>query len=330
MTITMKDIAEIVGVSESTVSRAINNKAGVGEKTREEILKVAKKRNFQPNRLAQNLAKQETNVIGLLLPDISSLFYSDVARGVQDYATSRGYQVIVCNTDDNKEHEINYINWLKSNKVAGMIFLGGGLVNNEIVKLGLTDYPIVLANRLVEQVTLPSVLIDDTSGAFKATEHLLDKEYERIGLVLGPANSWQSQNRLQGYKQALRQRGIDYDSDLVLNKSWTRKSGYQGFLELMDLEKPPRAIFAANDLIAAGVVEAIKLGGYFIPQDIAVVGFDDTVVTSVIDPPLTAIARPMHQLGVKSANKLLSLIKEENFSQEIEILESELMIREST
>jgi DNA-binding LacI/PurR family transcriptional regulator len=225
----MKDIAEIVGVSESTVSRAINNKAGVGAKTKEEILEVAKKRNFQPNRLAQNLAKQETNVIGLLLPDISSLFYSDVARGVQDYATKEGYQVIVCNTDDNKEHEINYINWLKSNKVAGMIFLGGGLVNNEIVKLGLTDYPIVLANRLVEQVTLPSVLIDDTSGAFKATEHLLDKEYERIGLVLGPANSWQSQNRLQGYKRALQQRKIDYDSNLVLNKSWTRKSGYQGF-----------------------------------------------------------------------------------------------------
>jgi len=326
----MKDIAEIVGVSESTVSRAINNKAGVGAETKEKILEVAKKRNFQPNRLAQNLAKQETNVIGLLLPDISSLFYSDVARGVQDYATNRGYQVIVCNTDDNKEHEINYINWLKSNKVAGMIFLGGGLVNNEIVKLGLTDYPIVLANRLVEQVTLPSVLIDDTSGAFKATDHLLDKEYERIGLVLGPANSWQSQNRLQGYKRALQQRDIDYDSDLVLNKSWTRKSGYQGFLELMDLEDPPRAIFAANDLIAAGVVEAIKLGGYFIPHDIAVVGFDDTVVTSVIDPPLTTIARPMHQLGVKSANKLLSLIKEENFNQEIEVLDSELKIREST
>lgn len=330
MTITMKDIAEIVGVTESTVSRAINNKAGVGQETREKILKVAKKHNFQPNRLAQNLAKQETNVIGLLLPDISSLFYSDVARGVQDYATKRGYQVIVCNTDADAEQEINYMNWLQSNKVAGMIFLGGGLVNNQIIKLGLTDYPIVLANRLVEEVPLPSVIVDDTSGAFKATEHLLDKGHRRIALLLGPDNSWQAQNRLQGYKRALKDSGIDYDQDLVIHKSWSREGGYQGFLELMQLEEPPRAIFAADELMAAGVVEAIKMGGYFIPQDIAVVGFDDTVVTSVIDPPLTTVTRPMHELGERSAKKLLSLINEEGFEEEIEILESELIIREST
>ena len=326
----MKDIAEIVGVSESTVSRAINNKAGVGQKTREEILKVAKKHNFQPNRLAQNLAKQETNVIGLLLPDISSLFYSDVARGVQDYATSQGYQVIVCNTDADQKQEMNYINWLQSNKVAGMIFLGGGLVNNQIVKLGLTDYPVVLANRLVEEVPLPSVIIDDTSGAFKATAHLVDKGYDRIALLLGPDNSWQAQNRLQGYKRALKKQDINYDPNLVVNKSWTREGGYQGFLELMELENPPRAIFAADELMAAGVVEAIKLGGYFIPQDIAVVGFDDTVVTSVVDPPLTTVTRPMYSLGQKSAEKLLHLINEEAVKQEIEVLESELIIRKST
>ena len=330
MDITMKDIAEIVGVSESTVSRAINNKPGVGQKTRQKILKVAKERNFQPNRVAQNLAKQKTNVIGLLLPDISSLFYSDAARGVQDYAAKQGYQVIVCNTDKEMEEELNYINWLKSTQVAGMIFLGGGLVNSEIIKLGLTDYPLVLANRLVEEVPLPSVLIDDTSGSFKATNHLLEKGYSRIGLLLGPKNSWLSQNRLQGYKEALQKKNIEYDPDLVLNKSWSRKGGYQGFLDLMDLDESPRAIFAANDLMAVGVVEAIKLGGYFIPQDIAVVGFDDTIVTSVIDPPLTTVKRPMYELGVNAAKKLFALIKEEDSGQEIEILDSELVIREST
>ncbi|MGM0501316.1 MAG: LacI family DNA-binding transcriptional regulator [Bacillota bacterium] len=330
MSITMKDIAEIVGVSESTVSRAINNKPGVGEETRTEILKVAQERNFQLNRLAQNLAKQETNVIGLLLPDISSLFYSDVARGVQDYATKHGYQVIVCNTDEDREQEENYIKWLKSNKVAGMIFLGGGLANNEIVKLGLSDYPIVLANRLVEEVSLPSVIIDDTSGSFKITKHLLEKGYSEIALLLGPDNSWQSQNRLQGYKRALKKAGVEYNSDLVLNMSWSREGGYQGFLELMDLENPPQAIFAANDLIAVGVVEAVKMGGCFIPQDIAVAGYDDTIITSIIDPPLTTVSRPMQQLGRKSAKKLLAIINDEDFSPEIEILESKLIIREST
>ncbi|MFO7819479.1 MAG: LacI family DNA-binding transcriptional regulator [Halanaerobacter sp.] len=329
MGITMKDIAEIVGVTESTVSRAINNKDGVGEETREEILRVAAKHNFQPNRLAQNLAKQESNMIGLLLPDISSLFYSDVARGVQDYATEEGYQVIVCNTDEDKEEEATYMNWLQSNKVAGMIFLGGGLVNNQIIRLGLTDYPLVLANRLVEEVPLPSVIIDDASGAYKATEYLLDKGYQKVALLLGP-ESWQAQNRLQGYKRALKAKGMEYQQDLVIHKSWSREGGYQGFLELMELEEPPRAIFAAGNLIAAGVVEAIKLGGYFIPNDIAVVGFDDTIVTSVIDPPLTTVRRPMYQLGVRSAKKLLALINEDQFGTGIEILESELVIRKST
>lgn len=330
MSITMKDIATMLGVAESTVSRAINNKPGVGEETRAKILELAKKYNYKPNLLARNLAKQETNMIGLILPDISSLFYSEVTRAIQDIAIKKGYQVIVCNTDTNEDRESAYIEWLQANKIAGIIFLGDGLVNNQIVKLGLSDYPIVLANRLVEEVMLPSVIIDNTTGAFEATKHLLEKGYKRIALINGPQDNMQSQNRLQGYQQALMKYSIDYDAKLVVNKDWSREGGYEGFLELLELESPPTAIFAANDLIAVGVIEAIKMGGYLIPEDIAVVGFEDTIVTSIIEPPLTTVAQPMYQLGVDSAKKLFSLIEEEEVEENIEVLASELIVRKST
>ncbi|OCL25738.1 LacI family transcriptional regulator [Orenia metallireducens] len=330
MSITMKDIASILGVSESTVSRAINNKPGVGEETKKKILDVAKRYNYQPNLLARNLARQESNMIGLILPDISSLFYSEVTRAIQDVATKNDYQVIVCNTDGDEEREAAYIEWLQGNKIAGIIFLGDGLANNKIINLGLSGYPIVLANRLVEEVMLPSVIIDNNTGAFEATKHLLEKGHKRIALINGPKDNLVSQNRLQGYRQALKEYSLDYDPKLIVNKDWSRECGYQGFLELLDLEEPPTAIFAANDLIAVGVIDAIKMGGYLIPEEIAVVGFEDTIVTSIIEPSLTTVAQPMYELGANSAKKLFSLIEDEDIKENIEILTSKLIVRKST
>lgn len=328
--ITMKDIAAKLGVSESTVSRAINNKAGVGESTRQKILDIARKYNYQPNLLARNLARQESNMIGLILPDISSSFYSEVTRAIQDIATENGYQVIVCNTDGDEKREATYIEWLQGNKIAGIIFLGDGLANNKIINLGLSGYPIVLANRLVEEVMLPSVIIDNNTGAFEATKHLLEREHKRIALINGPKDNLASQNRLQGYQQALKEYHLDYDSQLIINKDWSRECGYQGFLELLNLEEPPTAIFAANDLIAVGVIDAIKMGGYLIPEEIAVVGFEDTIVTSIIEPPLTTVAQPMYELGANSAQKLFALIEDEDIEEDIEILTSKLIVRKST
>ncbi|WP_027339853.1 LacI family DNA-binding transcriptional regulator [Halonatronum saccharophilum] len=330
MTITMKDLAQMVGVSESTVSRAINNKPGVGEDTRDKILELVKKYNYKPNQLARNLAKQETKMIGLILPDISSNFYSEVARGVQDIAIQSGYQVIICNSDGKEKEELSYIEWLESNKIAGIIFLGSGLVNDKVIKLGLSDYPIVLANRFVEDLILPSVIIDNAVGASKATDLLLKSGYRRIALINGPKDNLQAQNILTGYKEALRAYNIEFKEELIINGDWDRDTGYEGFLEVLKLTEPPEAIFAANDLIAVGAIEAIKMGGFLIPEDIGVVGFEDTIVTSVIDPPLTTVAQPMYQLGVSSANKLFSLINEDEIKERIEILESRLVVRKST
>lgn len=330
MSITMKDIAAKLGVSESTVSRAINNKPGVGEDTKQKILNLARRYNYQPNLLARNLARQESNMIGLILPDISSLFYSEVTRAIQDIATKHGYQVMICNTDSDEKRESAYIEWLQGNKIAGIIFLGNGLANNKIINLGLSGYPIVLANRLVEEVMLPSVIIDNNTGAFEATKHLLERGHKRIALINGPKDNLTAQNRFRGYREALKEYNLDYDPKLIINKDWSRECGYQGFLELLNLEEPPTAIFAANDLISVGVIEAIKMGGYLIPEEIAVVGFEDTIVTSIIEPPLTTVAQPMYELGSNSAKKLFSLIEDEDIEENIEILTSKLIVRKST
>ena len=330
MSLTMKDIAKMVGVSESTVSRAINGKPGVGDKTREKILALVEKYQYRPNSLAKGLASKETRTLGMLLPDITYPHLTRIVKGIEERANQLGYHLILANTGGNREKEISYLSLFKQNRVDGIIFVGGSLAEEEIIKLGLDNFPLVLINKLLEDLALPSVLVDHNQGAQQAVNHLIGKDYQQIGLVVGSLDDLNNVQLLDGYKEALQLAGLPFNEELVVEVENTRQGGYDGFLELMERDELPTAIFAAGDLLAAGVVEAIKMGGFIIPVDMAVVGYGDTMITDIIHPPLTTIRLPLIQLGKKAIDKLVKVIYEEEIGQPFEVLESELISRQTT
>jgi len=329
--LTLKDIAEMVGVAESTVSRAINGKPGVGEKTRKEILKIAREYNFKPNKLAQGLAKQETHILALLLPGLSQGNYSQIIENIESVAEAAGYQIILCNTDNDLEKEKSYLDLLEEKRVDGAIILGGEIADQHIVNTKLRGHDnIVLVNRLCEEILIPTILIDSSQGAYLATNHLLDLGYENIALITGNSNDYIESEKIKGYKNALVDHGLNFNSNLVIETDGTREAGYQAFLNLVDLQTPPDSFFVTDELLSVGLVEAIKMGGYFIPQDYPVVSYGDTIINSIVEPELTRVKEPLSQAGRMAAEVLINLINNEEAEEEIKVLKPELKKCEST
>lgn len=330
MGITMKDLARRAGVSESTVSRALNNKAGVGPITRERIQKLALQYGFTPNPLARGLARKTTGMVGLILPDIDNYYTGAVVRGIENTCNNKGYHVVLGNSDGQVHREASYISFFTSSQVDGIIFLSGGLAEEAILKLGLKGYPLLLINRFIEELSLPTLFLDHQHGAYLATQHLLKGGETRIALILGSLEHMEQEERLLGYEEALRAHGQPYEENLVLETDGSRQGGYDAFLRLLEQTTPPQAIFAAGDLLALGVVEAIKTGGYMIPQDFAVVGFEDNLITSLIHPPLTTVALPYYDLGCRAAEKIIGAINKEEQEETVEILKPHLIHRSTS
>ncbi|ACL68805.1 LacI family DNA-binding transcriptional regulator [Halothermothrix orenii] len=331
MPLTLKDIAKIAGVAESTVSRAINNKPGVGEETRKKILKIVEEYNFQPNKLAQGLAKKQTHILALLLPDLSNPNYPTIIKSIEEVANENGYQVVLCNTDNNPEKEKGYLELVERNQVDGAIVVGGELADRHILNLALNkNASLVLVNRLCEELTIPTVLVDSARGAYLATEHLIDQGISEIALIMGLDREFLESEKLEGYKQALTDNGIELNEKLIVQTEGSREAGYRAFLELMKKGVTPGGFFATSDLLAAGLVEAIKMGGYLIPEDFSVVGYGDSLVSSIITPPLTVVAEPLTRLGKLAARNLINLLNGKQPAEIIKVLNPSIKVRNSS
>lgn len=331
MSLTLKDIAEMVGVAESTVSRAINDKPGVGEKTKQEIMEIVRKYNYKPNQLAQGLAKQETHILALFLPGLDTPAYPEIIKNIEAVANDEGYQVVLCNTDNDIQKERAYLNLLERNQIDGAIIVGGELADEHILSTALKgDNLIVLINRLTEELLIPTVLVDNARGAYLATEYLIKQDFKQIGIIMGDDKDFLEGEKLAGYKEALTDYNLNFRTDMVISTEGKRKDGYQAFLKMMELNNPPRGFFVTNNLIAVGLVEAIKMGGYLIPDDFSVVGYGESLLTSVVDPPLTVVAEPLAELGKAAANNLIKLINDESPGEMIKVLDPVLKIRGSS
>lgn len=331
MPLTLKDIARMVGVAESTVSRAINNKPGVGEETRQKIKEIVKKYNYRPNQLAQGLAKQETHLLALLLSDLNTPGYVKIVKKIEEIANKEGYQVILCNIDNDTEKEKAYLELVSRNQVDGAIIIGGGLIDRSVLNLALDKKnKIVLVNSMAEEILIPTVMIDNARGGYLAAGHLLDQGYKKIAIVMGSGQDFLESEKLTGYTNALKEHGFKVDKDLIKETNGSREGGYEAFLQMMELEELPRAFFTTNDLLAVGVSEAIKMGGYLIPDDFALVCYGETLLTSIVDPPLTVIAEPLEEMGILAAEYLIKLIKDQNLEDLISVLEPVLIERDST
>lgn len=328
--LTIKDIAKLAGVSAPTVSRVINNSPLVSEETREKVKRIIDEFGYQRNTLARSLVTKKTSTIGVLLSDITNPFYSEIARGMEDEARKFGYTVIFGSTDNTREIQKEYINLFLEQQVDGMIFASVALQDPDVERLFKKDVPFVLVNRRMDTIKTDFVVLDNVKGAYLATEHLIKLGHERIGIICGLLNYSTGIDRLRGYQEALHKYGIEEVPKLIKPGDFRERSGCVAFSKFLKMKNPPTAIFASNDFMALGVLEAASECGLKIPEDIALVGFDDINFASFKFISLTTVTQRKYEMGAKGIQLLKNKLEttEEWIPREI-YLGPRLLVRDS-
>lgn len=327
--ITIQDVANAAGVSVATVSRVLNNHPSVSIKTRKRVQRVIKELNYQPNLLGRNLRRSETKMILVLLQNISNPFYSKVVKGIEDVGYRNGYHIMVCNTDSDPDKEKAYLSLLKNRLVDGVIFMAPVLSAEELTQIG-KDYCVVQCCEYKESADISSVSIDSQAASYNVIQHLLSQGHKRIGLINGNSGLISEKHKEKGYKRALEDAGIVFDSQLIKHESYGYRGGLRAVKYFLSMEKRPTAIFAISDIVAIGAIKEIKNNGLSVPGDIAIVGFDDTGIASMYDPALTTISQPRYDLGRVTMEIMLERIKNNYYKNSRVFLEHNLVIREST
>lgn len=330
---TIIDIAKKLGISASTVSRALNDHPDISTKTKKLVKKVAKELNYRPNLIAQSLKSNRTTTIGVIVPEIKHDFFSSAISGIEQIAYNAGYTIILCQSNESFEREVVNTNLLMHHRVAGLIVsisqnTKQGDHFKDLLDKGI---PLVFFDRACEDVDTYKVIIDDKKSAFNAVSHLISKGYKRIAHFAGPTGLDICKKRMKGYIEALEQNGLKLDPELIKYGGLHEQDGYESMNSLLEKNIIPDAIFAVNDPVAVGAFQRIKEAKLKIPDDIAIVGFSNNKITSLVDPPITTVNQPSFEMGKKAAEILINLIENKNLLDTKEIiLDTELIIRGST
>lgn len=326
---TIQDVAKAAGVSVATVSRVINNSTSVSAGTKELVLGAVKRLDYRPNLLGRNLRRTETRLILVLLPNISNPYYSRLVKGIEDVGHRNGYNVMLCNTDSDPGREKLYLDLLKNRLADGVIFMAPSLGRNELTETG-KSFPVVQCSEYKEGARVSHVSIDNSAAAQKAVKHLLALGHRRIGMISCDNDFLSTAHREEGYRKALLDVGIKPEEELVRDGDYSFKSGLRAAGQLLSLRDRPTAVFCISDLMAVGAIRAAKDNGLRVPEDFAVVGFDNISLASMYDPMLTTISQPKYDLGATAMELLLRQIRGEMKEPQDLVLEFELIIREST
>jgi len=333
--VTSEDVARLAGVSRTTVSLVLNQVPGarIAEETRRRVLEAARELNYYPNAAARSLASRKTRTIGLILcqsPDriFADAFLPEVIRGIGDIARERDFKVLLQSVEDVADPEA-YIGLVREKRIDGIILSGPRSDDARLLQLKEEGFPIVLLGQL-RGSGINFVDVDNVGAAKMATEHLIGLGHSRIGMITNaPLQYTASQDRLLGYRLALEENGLTYDEELVRYGDFREESGYKAMKELLALQVPLSAVFVASDLVAFGAMEAIKEAGLRIPEDIAMVGFDDIRLANYVDPPLTTVRLPAYELGARAMDMLIRMVEGEELEESQVLLATELVIRES-
>jgi LacI family transcriptional regulator len=333
MAVTLKDIAGKAGISVSIVSRVLNRKTEkyrISQKTEQRVLEAAKELNYRPNQLARGLRLKKTHTIGLIVPDISNPFFAHVARVIQKQAYQEGYSLLVCNTDENIETEIEQIEIMRSRRLDGFIIMPVGLSHGHIDELLTDNIPLVLLDRCFDDLDTHSVVVDNYLGACQAVEHLTDLGHERIAIIQGLPNTYTNNARVKGYKDTLERKNIPIDESLIVGNDFRKENGYIETKFLLNLDISPSAIFTTSDLITLGALQAIYEQNLRIPADISIVAFDDFDFAPFLLTPLTTVEQPKELMGEVAVKLLIDDIKDRGKASKKRIaLKPKLIIRKS-
>lgn len=334
MAVTIKDIAEKSGVSLATVSRVINNSGYVKQETREVIMKTIRDLDYTPNAVARSLSKSETNIIGVVVPDINNPFFGEVIKAISATADRENLNIILYDTDENINKEFKALKLLKEQRIQGVIITPTA-DNNEfnsehLSMLESMGIPIVLIDRDVKYSNFDGVFIDNIKGAYEGTEALIKAGHKKIAIISGPLTSKPGRDRFRGYEKAMIMNRVAVDSKYVFYGDFKLDSGYNITKEILKMKDRPTAIFVCNNMMNLGCIKALYEKGMKIPEDIALVGFDELELLNVLGLKVSVISRPTAEMGRVAMNILIDKLKNKNSNQiKRIILSPELIIRGS-
>lgn len=331
--VTLKHIADALGVSAMTVSRALNNRSNVDEKTREKVLEKAQSMGYTPNHVAKSLVSSKTYTIGVVIPEITHAFFPEVVRGIEEVTNNSDYQLFLTNANEQFEREKNAIQTLRSKRVDGLLISSSQTEDDVSYYKSLVDSgtKVVFFDRCIEGIGASTVSVNDRESSLTITEHLINKHgYTKIGHLGGPHVSI-GQKRLEGYLEALEKYDLPINDKWIIVGGFQEEAGYDAMKKLLDLpsKEYPEAVVAVNDPAAIGAVKAIEEVGLSIPEDIAIVGFTDDIRAPLLDVPLTTVHQPAYEVGKRAAQKLIRTIEGDSETVENIVVPTTLKIRSS-
>lgn len=326
---TIKELAKLAGVSTATVSRALNNATGISDETRKRINDLARNLNYQPNLLAKGLTSQRTYTIAVLVPDIANPFYADIIRGIEDIALSYEYTLVLFNTDYDEKKERRALELFKSGRFDGLITSVSNRVIDECITLAKLNYAMVMLGHVIDEVKCTKIGCNNFSSAYSITEYLIKAGHKKIAHIAGHKETKTGIQRLQGYRRALETYGLVINPDLIVDTDYFAHSAYEKTLELLRRENNITAIFAANDAMAAGCYKAIRELDFRIPNDISVVGHDDTEIATLVYPNLTTMRQERQKIGELAAQNLFSVMLKKENNENVIIVPTTLVERDS-
>jgi LacI family transcriptional regulator len=316
---TIKDVAANAKVSVATVSHVVNNTRFVTPELRDRVLAVMRELDYEPNLVARGLRSNRTNLIALVIPDISNPYFPELARGVQDVANQHGYVTILGNTDRDIAQERRILHILSRQRVEGIIINPAGVSAEDLLPIQASGVHIVIFGHQIAHPAFDAVMIDDRQASHDIVTHLIGRGHRRIA-HLGSPRPNSGRLRFEGYIQALQECGLTPDPSLVTEGPWTQKGGYDAMHSLLQRRPLPTAVFAANDLMAIGAMLCVREAGLSIPDDIAVAGFDNIDQGACVTPPLTTVRQPKYDMGKKLAEILVCRLRKEAPSEPQRVL----------
>ncbi|TYR81245.1 LacI family DNA-binding transcriptional regulator [Priestia megaterium] len=327
---TIDEIAKICKVSKTTVSRVLNNHPYVSEEKRKKILDVIKELDYSPNYLAKHLRARKTRTLALSVPTVDHPFFGQLIKGISNEAFQKGYKVLICQTFYKKKNELEMMSLLKNKEIDGVIL---GALENEwpTIEPYLAYGPILLCNEYHENASIPIICYDEFEAGYKAVKHLIEKGHQKIGFCFDTSYSQAQGQRMKGFLKALSEANLQVKEEWIFDGAFTIKDGFNIFNKLHNLNEKPTALFTGNDQVAAGIIKKAILNDYKVPEDLAIIGYDNQLICQVTAPTITTIGIPIIELGNQSVQKILSYIEQgEEVKREMIQLPTKLIVREST
>ncbi|MGD8457449.1 MAG: LacI family DNA-binding transcriptional regulator [Anaerolineales bacterium] len=327
--ITIKQVAELAGVSTATVSRVISGSGPVSKKLLNRVQKAIEQLDYHPNQTARRLRRRNTKFVGVIISDIQNPYFSTLVEGIESVLLENGYLLLLGNTSEDPEREQQHLDIFMSEHVSGVIFASTGDDISSYKKFRAAGVPLVAVDRKLTDLEVDSIQLANDEAAFKAVSHFLTEGHQRIGLISGPENLSTGSERRAGYQRAILSDGLPIDQTLIQISNFRQEGGYQSMGALLDLPKPPTAVLVANNLMTLGALQMIHERNLNIPDQVSLIGFDDMAWASSLRPPLTVLAQPVYEMGITAARLLLDRIKEAEGPFQRVIFEAKLIIRAS-